>query len=145
MVNRIFVDTNILLRLTISQFPLHLEVKSFVTKLIENNSEMWINRQIVREYLNQVTRPQSFMNPLTIIQAEAQYRQIQSLFRIADETDIITERLIALLKEHPTGGKQIHDTNIVATMLTVGVKQLVTLNTSDFSRFGNKITMLSPI
>ena len=71
-------------------------------KYIYSDAELWINRQIVREYLNQVTRSQSFMNPLTIIQAEAQYRQIQSLFRIADETDIITERLIALLKAIPS-------------------------------------------
>jgi len=44
-------------------------------------------------------------------------------------------KLIDLIQEFPTAGKQIHDANIVATMLVNGVDFLLTYNKDDFKRF----------
>jgi predicted nucleic acid-binding protein len=41
-------------------------------------------------------------------------------------------------------GKQIHDANIVAAMLTNGIDTLLTLNTADFKRYEDRITLLTP-
>ena len=35
----------------------------------------------------------------------------------------------------PTAGKQVHDANIVATMLAHGIPRLLTHNVTDFTRF----------
>jgi len=37
------------------------------------------------------------------------------------------------------GGKQVHDTNIVATMQAYGIPALLTHNTKDFERFGKEV------
>jgi predicted nucleic acid-binding protein len=145
MGDKIFLDTNVLLRLTIYQFPEYLQVKTLVATYTSENTEIYISRQIVREYLNQVTRPQNFMVSMTASQVKKQYEIFRSIFKIADETETVTQHLIDLLQKYPTGGKQIHDANIVATMLANGVDTLLTLNVADFKRFSDVITLITPL
>jgi len=69
-------------------------------------------------------------------------RQFETLFRIAEENATVTARLLDLLQRTPVGGRQVHDANIVATMLTHGVTRLLTENVKDFQRFADMITVL---
>ena len=144
MTTKVFVDTNILLRSTILQFPDYATVKPFVDRYIARGDELWISGQVVREYFNQTTRPQSFMQPMTGAQIDAQYKKLRAVFKIAHETETVIERLVELLQTYPTRGKQVHDANLVATMLVYGIDTLLTLNIDDLKRFGDKITLLSP-
>ena len=41
-----------------------------------------------------------------------------------------------------SGGKQIHDANIVATMLAYGERRLLTLNARDFRRYTDRIELV---
>ena len=41
----------------------------------------------------------------------------------------------------PVGGRQIHDANIVATMLAYGERRLPTFNAADFRRYGDIIEL----
>ncbi len=75
------------------------------------------------------------MRPMTSVQIREQMRSFRTLFQIADETEIVTEKLLDLVERFPTGGKQIHDANIVATMLVHDVPTLMTLNYADMKRF----------
>lgn len=52
---------------------------------------------------------------------------------------MVAETLIALCRAIPMGGKQVHDANIVATMLAHGTRRLPTFNTADFRRHGDRI------
>jgi predicted nucleic acid-binding protein len=54
---------------------------------------------------------------------------------VADETAEVTRRLRSLLDSIPAAGRQVHDANIVATMLAHGVGHLLTFNVADFHRF----------
>jgi len=47
-----------------------------------------------------------------------------------------------LLQQFPTAGRQVHDANIVATMLTAGIDRLLTHNVKDFDRFSTLITVI---
>lgn len=143
MSGKVFIDTNILLRATIERFPLHQNAKQLVAAQIIADNELWISRQVLREYMVQATRPQSFMNPLSTNQVVGQIEKMRALFSFADETEAVTTQLIALMQEHRIGGKQIHDANIVATMLAHGIGTLLTLNVADMKRFGDKITLIS--
>ena len=40
-------------------------------------------------------------------------------------------------------GRQIHDANIVATMLAHGEHRLLTFNAADFRRYGNRIELVT--
>ncbi|MCP4284816.1 MAG: type II toxin-antitoxin system VapC family toxin, partial [Gammaproteobacteria bacterium] len=42
---------------------------------------------------------------------------------------------IQLMESFKTGGKQVHDANIVATMLAHNIPCLLTYNVKDFERF----------
>lgn len=137
-----FVDTNVLLRATISQFPLHEQAKRLINSQIDADIELWISRQVIREYISQATRPQSFMKPMTIERVETQLNTIRAFFKIADETEQVTVELMKLLKTFPTGGKQIHDANIIATMLTQDINKLLTTNIEDMKRFNSRITLI---
>ena len=52
-----------------------------------------------------------------------------------DETRAVATRLLALVEAAGCSGKQVHDANIVATMLEHGVTALVTDNPADFRRY----------
>jgi predicted nucleic acid-binding protein len=140
-----FLDTNVLLRATIAALPLHREATELVAAQRARGAALWISRQVIREYLVVVTRPQSFLTPLPAAEVDARARTLQTLFHVADDTARVTAHLLALLRAHPTGGKQIHDANIVATMLAYGIGTLLTFNRDDMARFGSKIALVSPV
>ena len=139
---KVFVDTNVLLRGTIEQFPLYKEARRLLDSYFTNGVELWISRQIIREYMVQSTRPQTVTYPMQIGDLEERLLTMQMVFRIADETAEVTAQLLQLLKQYPTGGKQVHDANIVATMLVNGVDTLLTMNVVDFQRFQDRITLI---
>lgn len=141
---KVFVDTNILLRSTIIQFPNYSDVKPFVERYIALGTELWISGQVIREYFNQTTRPQSFMQPMTGVQIEAQFSKLRAVFKIAYETEAVVEQFVKLLQQYPTRGKQVHDANLVATMIVYEIDTLLTLNIDDLKRFGDKIKLVSP-
>lgn len=140
---RAFLDTNILLRRMIEQAPLHQEAKQLVQDQYKAHVELWISRQVIREFIVQVTRPQSFMRPITMEELDFQLRTMRTVFNTADETEAVTTQLLALMKAVPTGGKQVHDANVVATMLAYGIDTLLTTNVEDMKRFAGRITILS--
>ncbi|MCZ2098776.1 MAG: hypothetical protein LC121_21440 [Anaerolineae bacterium] len=70
-----------------------------------------------------------------------QVQTILSLFYVADDSAEVTAQLMTLLEAYPTRGKQIHDANIVATMLAYGIDTLVM---DDFRRFDERIALLNP-
>ena len=144
MTAKVFVDTNILLRATVFEFPDYARIKPVVDQRIADGDELWINGQVIREYFNQVTRPQSFMQPITSDQVARQYKKLRAVFKIAVETDAVIEQFVTLLQTHPKGGKQVHDTNLIATMLVYQIPTLMTLNLDDMKRFSDLVTVLSP-
>jgi predicted nucleic acid-binding protein len=72
-----------------------------------------------------------------------QVEQFRKCFEVADDTPIVTEQLIKLLDDFKVGGKQVHDANIVATMLAYDIPYLLTHNIKDFQRFENIIRIES--
>jgi hypothetical protein len=76
----------------------------------------------------------------TLRNARALDARLQSL----DENHKVTERLLVLLDDVECTGKQVHDANIVGTVLAHGIDVLVTLNTDDFVRFARYVRAVSP-
>lgn len=140
---RLFLDTNIVLRSAVSSAPEYMRVRAALDTLSLIDAELWISRQVLREYAMAVTRMQNFMQPLTHQQAAARVRLFLSLYHIADETDAVSREWARLLETIPMGGKQVHDANIAATMMAYNIPALLTLNTVDFVRFEPHIRVLS--
>ncbi|HRF96904.1 MAG TPA: hypothetical protein PLZ51_16970, partial [Aggregatilineales bacterium] len=56
----VMIDTNILLRYLIQDFPDYPKIKKVVDDLIYQGYQIWISRQIIREFSTVCTRPQNF-------------------------------------------------------------------------------------
>lgn len=138
-VEAIFVDTNILVYANVASCPENARARARLEELASAGSEFWITRQVLREYMAILTRPQAFAKPVSAAELGLDIQRFESQFEIAEDGSNVTARLLDLLNQVPIGGKQIHDANIVATMLTHGVKRLLTHNTTDFRRFASLI------
>ena len=55
MASRAFVDANILLRAIIEKMEKHEECKQLLEDFIRDQVEIWINYQVIREYLVRAT------------------------------------------------------------------------------------------
>ena len=137
-----FVDTNVLVKARILEAPDHDVARSSLQRAFQAPEPMRINRQVIREYLAVVTRPQTW--PLAIAREDAldDVNRLISAFEILEDGPVVTESLVALCREIPIGGRQIHDANIVATMLAHGERRLLTFNTADFRRYGDRIELV---
>jgi hypothetical protein len=54
----------------------------------------------------------------------------------------VADRLQALLTDVECSGKQVHDANVVATMLARGVGTVVTMTLADFARFERYVSVV---
>jgi predicted nucleic acid-binding protein len=61
----VFVDTNILVFAAITSSPFHAEAFGQLDAFRQAGVELWISRQILREYLAVLSRPQPFSPPLS--------------------------------------------------------------------------------
>lgn len=143
MAVKVFVDTNVLLRAMLTDMDLHVEADGWLKRMWQGSAELWISGQVIREFLVQATHPRTLKEPLPMESVIERLNMITPLFQIADETATARQILLELLRAYPTRGKQVHDVNIVATMLASGVDRLVTLNTGDMKRFADRITLIS--
>ena len=136
--NALFVDTNVLVYANVIETPFHEQALAAINAAYQANRTIWISRQVIREYLVTMTRPQAFENlpKATVLE---QIDQFIERFQVADDTAAVTGQIVKLMGDFQIGGKQVHDTNIVATMQAYGIPALLTHNTKDFERFGEVI------
>lgn len=134
-----FVDTNILIYADVPAAPECQAARRILEDLTSQGIEIWISRQVLREYMAFMTRSQTLMKPVPREKVATDIRRWSSQFKIAEDGSLVTERLLASFS---IGGKQVHDANIVATMLAHGINRLVTHNVADFRRFATWIEVI---
>jgi predicted nucleic acid-binding protein len=103
-----------------------------------------ISRQILREFVAVITRPQAWASPKSPAEAAAAVLVIASEFEILEDGETVWDQLLNLCSGYVFGGRQVHDANIVATMLVYGERRLLTFNDADFRRFADKIEIVVP-
>ncbi|VFM95167.1 MAG: Predicted nucleic acid-binding protein, contains PIN domain [Candidatus Kentron sp. G] len=131
----LFIDTNILIYANVATAPFHEQSLIVIEKARQAGRPLWISRQVLREFIAARTRPQTFARPSTPEVVIQRVRYLEGHFQVADDTAAVTGRLAGLMRDFRIGGRQVHDANIVATMLAHGIPALLTHNTKDFERF----------
>ena len=137
-----FIDTNVLIKARFLEAPDHDIARQRLSLALQEPEALRISRQVVREYLAVVTRPQSWPVAITREEALDDASRLLGSFEVLEDGPIVTESLLALCREVSVGGRQIHDANIVATMLAHGERRLLTFNISDFRRFEDRIELI---
>lgn len=148
MAARLFVDSNVLLRFTFSTLNHHQECKDHLRRLISQRAELSISGQVIREFCVQASHPNTFKEaettPLSSVQLARMVGSLHARFRVLEENAAVHREFQNLLQNYPVGGRQMHDANIVATMLAHDINTLITLNEADFQRYQDRITVVLP-
>ena len=133
-VNSVSIDTNVLVYANVMESPLHQLAIKTIQSYYDIGTELWISRQVLREYIAVLTRPQIFAKPVSVSVSVVadRIRFFQSHFQVAEENPQITEVLLTLIERFNVGGNQVHDANIIATMQVYGIRNLITHNVRDF-------------
>ena len=143
--SRVFVDTNTLVYVDQAESMFHARARTALARLEAEGTELWISRQVLREYLAAVTRPGSTgAAPMTRAEAADAIEGFITAYHVAEGGADVTNQLLDLVRRVPMGGKQIHDANIAATMLAHGIARLLTFNADDFRRFAPRIEVVVP-
>lgn len=133
---RLFCDTNVLLNAVDRRRALNGQALRVLNQLPNQGVELCVSGQVLREYLAVSTRPRG-ANGLgqSVVEALENVEAFAARSTVLDETRRVSEQLVVLVRRLGCTGKQVHDANIVATMLAHGVSKLVTDNSADFRSF----------
>jgi len=137
-----FIDTNILVYGVLTSSPLHAQAVQALEEREQAGVELWISRQILREYVSALTRGGTSTPVVPMADMVTDLVAFQSRYQIAEDGQAVADQFLMLLGTVPVGGKQVHDANIVATMLAHGLKRILTHNVADFRRFSPWIDVI---
>ncbi len=139
----VFLDTNVLLAATDEGRSTHAGARAILERWPAEGTALYASGQILREYLVVATRPEPDNGlGLALPKALDNLAEFLGRLRFLDEDERVADRLRMLLREVPAAGKQVHDANLVATMLVHGVDTLVTADVSHFRRYGELLRIL---
>lgn len=140
VVDRALLDTNILLAATDTGRQDHEQATAAINAWPASGVVLYTSGQILREYLAVATRPVEHNGlGMTRADAVANVRALRERLTLLVEDAKVSDRLLDLVATVDCSGKQIHDANVVATMLLHGVDTVVTLNVADFTRFADYV------
>lgn len=144
MAAKVFIDTNILLNAAFSQRDNHLVCQQELHTLAsQEDTELWINGQVIREFLRVATNLESEGKKLELSEIRYHLNRYLVLCHVVDETMAVIANLLRLWHELSIRGKAIHDANIVATMLAADIPTLLSLD-DDFRRYTDHIEWRTP-
>lgn len=137
-----FVDANVLVYADLASSPFYAVARRRLIEMNEARVRLWVSPQIVREYLVAITRGQTFSKPVLPAEAAASAEKLMTQFVLADVTADVLRILLDVIKRFDVKGKQVHDANVVATMMAYGIRRLLTHNVGDFERFASVIEVV---
>ncbi len=137
-----FVDTNVLVYAAASEAPNRELARAALARHFAENELLCISRQILREFIAVVTRPQVWAQAQTTAGAASAAMILAQDFDVLEDGPHVWDRLLHLSRNFVFGGRQVHDANIVATMLAHGERRLLTFNGINFNCFASVIDLV---
>ena len=142
--DRVMLDTNVLLAATDEGRAEHRDALTILNRWPAGDTTLCTSGQVLREYLAVATRPAEKNGlGLKLPDALGNVHAIRERTTLLAEDSKVADRLLGLLADVECGGKQVHDANVVATMLVHGVGTVVTMNLDDFARFEGYVNLVS--
>jgi predicted nucleic acid-binding protein len=135
----IFLDTNILVASSVDGHPSHAVASAFLAKLTAERAPLCISPQVCREFLSVLTRQPLEGRTFSVDESLGVIESWRSACTVLDEDVRVLAELLGLVRRHQVKGKQVHDANIVATMIANSVDRIATFNRADFERYEDSI------
>jgi predicted nucleic acid-binding protein len=141
--DRVMLDTNVLLAATDEGRSEHRDALKVLNGWAAAHTDLCTSGQVLREYLAVATRPRQQNGlGLSLPDALGNVRAIRGRTTLLAEDSKVADRLLGLLADVECRGKQVHDANLVATMLVHGIGTVVTMNLEDFVRFEGHVSLI---
>jgi predicted nucleic acid-binding protein len=141
---KILLDTNILLRLSEGSHPHHPAAVASIRRLAAEGHVFCISSQTIAEFLAVATRPIADRGlGMSQKDADAQLSKLIAAIEVLYDSAVVIAELRRLVVTHAVIGKSVHDTRLVASMLSNAVRDILTFNGQDFARF-SAINVLDP-
>jgi predicted nucleic acid-binding protein len=138
------LDTNILTRLAQPSHQLHGTALNAVRRLEGRGDTCCIVPQNLYEFWAVATRPIAVNGlALTVAEAASEVAYIRKSFLLHRDPPQLLDEWQQLVIANSCLGKPSHDARIVAAMNVHAIKQILTFNGSDFTRFSG-IIILDP-
>lgn len=131
---KIFIDTNVLIYHTFEDFEeeKHKDARITLEYLAENNYEIFVSSQVLREYFAVATNEKFFKRQLSIQEAVLKIKEFEDNFTVLFDTGASLSKLRQIVLKYQIKKQDVHDANIVATMITNGIKDIFSFNRKDF-------------
>jgi predicted nucleic acid-binding protein len=132
------LDTNVLVYAHVALLPGHSEVREFLLdQLHDAETTLVLTAGVLHEFVHVVTDERRFQPSVTMHDAIALARLYlgRSNIQYVDSDERCLLRAFDLLEQYHLGRKRIADTLFAATLLTHGVRELITCNPGDFQIF----------
>ena len=138
-----FIDTNVFVYARLTEAPQNQLAREMLSRASKIDEPICISRQIMREYLATLTRQHVLTTHVSRDDVLDDIAAMARRFTVLEGGSEVTAILLEICREVKVGGRQIHDANIVATMLAHGEQRLMTFDIADFRRYKDRIEILT--
>lgn len=135
--NSIFLDTNVLIYQTFEDFDIgkHKYTNKVLSYLLENQYNIYISTQILKEYYSISTNDKIFKKPLNIEEALLKLEEFRNSFTVLYENSLVVDKLKDIILRYKIKKKNIFDANIISIMIINELEDIFTFNIKDFEIF----------
>lgn len=141
---KVLLDTNILVRLCVSDDPKYLDVQKAILNLVSKDYELCVVPQVFYELWHVSTRPVEANGlGLSVAKVKLAIETFESMFTMLRDERTVYANWLRIVSHFKVLGRNSHDARLVAAMDRHGITQLLTLDGRDFNRFGH-IYILRP-
>jgi predicted nucleic acid-binding protein len=137
-------DTNVLLRLSQSDSPEYPLMRLALERLWTAAAQICYTAQNITEFWNVCARPaQQNGFGFSISETDERVSELEQNFVLLPDNEYVHREWRRLVVDYSVRGVQVHDARLVASMRVHGVRNVLTLNQRDFSRYSG-ITAVHP-
>ncbi len=133
--DKVFIDTNILIYATDKGSEFYQNALEKLNKLFLEGNTLFISGQVIREYVK-VT---SEIGKLSLKEIIENINFFQNHFAVLFENETTILLLKNLVMKYKIKGRNVFDCNITATMMSNNIKHILTHNVKDFSIYNEII------
>lgn len=144
---RILVDTNVWLRRAQHDHAMHEAAARSVAGLLQSGATLCMVPQTLYEFWAVSTRPATARSGLgwSPTQCDTEVEKLLKTFVLIPDTPDIYHQWRRLVTTYNVGGMSSHDARLVAAMHVHNISEILTFNTSDFTRYTpENIRVLDP-
>jgi predicted nucleic acid-binding protein len=136
---RLFVDTSVWIRFVDRDDLMSFAVRQRLLAARVSHNDLILSGQVVRELWSVLSRPK-VVNGLGL-STELTGEEVRRCIAISEflpEPACQLPTWLDLVTRYEVSGKQVHDANHVAFMLSNGIRHVLTLDRRDFDRYGSE-------